>query len=415
MAAIQALGGGDDFGVDATAARAAVGDRQPRELPRLVFLNTSGNLLNSGQEAAVQAYVAGGGGFVGIGSAAEGEAGARSSTRSSAAPERSELDPPVRADRRVGDRVHPATVISRSWEPVRRLVPVADAADRQGPHARPLPRCRRAAGDGTDVGGTDHPISWCRDKKGGSSFYTGMGRTAAGFTEADFQRSSRRASAGPPACARRLQGDDQRELPDERIVNGGPSSTACVQRRVARPRHRAERLGALHRPRRLPNGRRSAARCRRRAVRPHPRSRRPERRHRLRHDPRLGPRRVHRRVNTGMTRAATLAVYADGGTGAERTDQADHKMEYGLLGITVPRTSPRPATSTSSTSRPSTPQLASGPGVDRRISKMSRPRISRFTIDLDTKQLDLSSEVRIFEYDAQIFSCCHVGGGMGFD
>ena len=46
---------------------------------------------------------------------------------------------------------------------------------------------------------------------------------------------------------------------------------------------------------------------------------------------------------------------------------------------------------------------------------MSRPRISRFTIDLDTKQLDLDSEVRIFEYDAQIYSCCHVGGGMGFD
>ena len=46
---------------------------------------------------------------------------------------------------------------------------------------------------------------------------------------------------------------------------------------------------------------------------------------------------------------------------------------------------------------------------------MSRPRISRFTMDLETKQIDLGSEVRIFEYDAQIFCCCHVGGGMGFD
>src|SRR3954467_6036043 len=46
---------------------------------------------------------------------------------------------------------------------------------------------------------------------------------------------------------------------------------------------------------------------------------------------------------------------------------------------------------------------------------MSRPRISRFTINLATKKLDLDSEVRIFEYDAQIWSCCHVGGGMGFD
>ena len=53
--------------------------------------------------------------------------------------------------------------------------------------------------------------------------------------------------------------------------------------------------------------------------------------------------------------------------------------------------------------------------VARRISKMSRPRISRFTMDLATKKIDLDSEVRIFEYDAQVFSCCHVGGGMGFD
>ena len=46
---------------------------------------------------------------------------------------------------------------------------------------------------------------------------------------------------------------------------------------------------------------------------------------------------------------------------------------------------------------------------------MSEPRISRFTINRQTKSLDLDSERIIFKYDAQIFSCCHVGGGMGFD
>ena len=43
------------------------------------------------------------------------------------------------------------------------------------------------------------------------------------------------------------------------------------------------------------------------------------------------------------------------------------------------------------------------------------PRSRRFTVDLATKQLDLDSEVVIFQYDAQIWSCCHQGGGMGFD
>ena len=37
--------------------------------------------------------------------------------------------------------------------------------------------------------------------------------------------------------------------------------------------------------------------------------------------------------NSGVTRAGTLAVYGDGGQGGERTNEGDHKMEYGLLGI----------------------------------------------------------------------------------
>ena len=46
---------------------------------------------------------------------------------------------------------------------------------------------------------------------------------------------------------------------------------------------------------------------------------------------------------------------------------------------------------------------------------MGAGRISRFTIDLETKKLKLDSEVVIFQYDAQIWSCCHRGGGMAFD
>src|SRR5690606_31695003 len=42
-------------------------------------------------------------------------------------------------------------------------------------------------------------------------------------------------------------------------------------------------------------------------------------------------------------------------------------------------------------------------------------RISRFTLDIETKTLDLDSEVPILEWREQIHSCCHVGGGMGFD
>ena len=54
-------------------------------------------------------------------------------------------------------------------------------------------------------------------------------------------------------------------------------------------------------------------------------------------------------------------------------------------------------------------------GDQRRITKMAQARISRFTINLQTKKLDLDSEVVIFNYDLQIWSCCHQGGGMAFD
>ena len=35
--------------------------------------------------------------------------------------------------------------------------------------------------------GADHPVSWCKDYKGGRSFYTALGNTADSFDEADFR------------------------------------------------------------------------------------------------------------------------------------------------------------------------------------------------------------------------------------
>ena len=85
----------------------------------------------------------------------------------------------------------------------------------------------------------------------------------------------------------------------------------------------------------------------------------------------------------------------------------------------VARLRARPATSTCSTSRPSTRTTrstrASPTATSGASRRWARPRISRFTVNLQTKQLELDSEVVIFEYDSQICSCCHRGGGMGFD
>ena len=120
-------------------------------------------------------------------------------------------------------------------------------------------------------------------------------------------------------------------------------------------------------------------------------------------------------VNSGVTLAGILPVYGDRGGG----DEINGKIEAGLLGVTV---SPDFAETghiylqyfpTFNPDNPVHPGLADGD--QRRITKMNKGRVSRFTVDLDTKQLELDSEVVIFEYESQIYSCCHRGGGMGFD
>ena len=127
------------------------------------------------------------------------------------------------------------------------------------------------------------------------------------------------------------------------------------------------------------------------------------------------PKAANGTVNSGVTQAGVLPVYGDRGSGNE----VNGKIETGLLGVAA---SPDFATTghiylqyfpTFNPDNPVHPGLADGD--QRRITKMQQPRISRFTIDLATKQLKLDSEVVIFEYDSQIYSCCHRGGGMAFD
>ena len=110
-----------------------------------------------------------------------------------------------------------------------------------------------------------------------------------------------------------------------------------------------------------------------------------------------------------------IPVYGDRGSG----DEVNGKIETGLLGIAV-----SPDFTTTGhiylqyfpTFNPDNPVLAGlADGDQRRISKIGKGRISRFTVDLTTKKLKLDSEVKIFEYDSQVYSCCHRGGGMAFD
>ena len=73
VAAVRAIGRSRGFSVTVTTRPGAFTDASLRRFRAVVFLLTSGDVLDPPQEAALQRYVEGGGGFVGVHSAANTE------------------------------------------------------------------------------------------------------------------------------------------------------------------------------------------------------------------------------------------------------------------------------------------------------------------------------------------------------
>ncbi len=109
--ALKALADANDFVVENTSnAATAFTAANLANYRAVVFLDNKGDLLNAAQESALQAYIQGGGGFVGIGGAAEAETANTFITGLIGA--RPDAASPTAASDQVvvaGDRVHPAT------------------------------------------------------------------------------------------------------------------------------------------------------------------------------------------------------------------------------------------------------------------------------------------------------------------
>ncbi|HSI80510.1 MAG TPA: ThuA domain-containing protein, partial [Solirubrobacterales bacterium] len=413
--AITELGTGNDFQVDATTDAADITEANLADYRAVIALHSSGDAFSSSQQSALQGFIQAGGGFLAIGEAAELEPGVAFFDNLIGA--RPAVGSPTEVTERiveVGDRVHPATrELPLEWGPR----PDAWYQWAQNPtgqvHTVARVRHGLTADDGWRTGTTSVPISWCRDFQGGRSFYTGMGRTTGSYSEANFRDHLLGAiewAAG--------------------MLRGGCKATIASNYETVRLTNGANGLanaGEAHGVTVAPNGwviTTSRADC----------GSNEERGARVGlaslartldfASPNVGvgcapihiwdPAEYDGTLNSGNTRAGTLTVYGDRGGGPE----INGKIETGGLGITV-------APNFTETGHiyvqyfpvfnqnPVHPGLADG--AQRRITKMGKGRVSRFTIDLDTKELDLSSEVVIFEYDSQIYSCCHRGGGMGWD
>ena len=184
IAAIGTLGLGNAFAVDATEDAGRFTDDGLVPYRAVIFLNTSGDVLDANQQGAFERYVRGGGGFVGIHGASATEYGwawygglVGAYLHGHGAIQEGQLE--------VVDRVHPSTShLPVRWE--RRDEWYNYRSSPRG-RVRVLATLDEDSIDGDNNEG-DHPIAWCHDYDGGRSWYTGGGHTDASFSEPDFMQ-----------------------------------------------------------------------------------------------------------------------------------------------------------------------------------------------------------------------------------
>lgn len=181
--ALRTLGGQNDFTVTATEDAGAFTASNLASYEAVVFLNTTGDVLDSAQQNALQSYVDSGGGYVGVHAAADTEydwpyygqlVGAWFQSH-----------PAIQqATIRNEDRAHPATAhLGATWTRT-------DEWYNYRINPRPNVRVLQTLDEGTYSGGSmgaDHPITWCHGQGTGRSFYTGLGHTVESYADPAFR------------------------------------------------------------------------------------------------------------------------------------------------------------------------------------------------------------------------------------
>ncbi|MGR6973839.1 ThuA domain-containing protein [Streptomyces cynarae] len=184
IAAVKQLGETGGFTVDATEDAGAFTPSNLRQYDAVVFLSTTGDVLDAAQQSAFEDYIRRGGGYVGIHAAADTEydwafygglAGAYFQSHPAIQP----------ATVNVEDRAHPATSeLGRIWQRT-------DEWYNYRSNPRERAHVLASLDESSYTGGTmngDHPIAWCQNYQGGRAFYTGGGHTKESYADPAFRR-----------------------------------------------------------------------------------------------------------------------------------------------------------------------------------------------------------------------------------
>ncbi|MEM8873556.1 MAG: ThuA domain-containing protein [Planctomycetota bacterium] len=147
----------------------------------VIFFNTTGDILNDDEQAQFEAFIRGGGGFMGIHSATDTEydwdwyrqlVGGQFAGHPKVQP----------ATIHVIDRTHPSTLhLNETWERTDEWYNFKNMHD----GLNVLMTLDETSYEGGDMG-EYHPIAWYHEYDGGRAWYTGGGHTVESFSERDF-------------------------------------------------------------------------------------------------------------------------------------------------------------------------------------------------------------------------------------
>ncbi|MET8203063.1 ThuA domain-containing protein [Micromonospora taraxaci] len=184
IAAIQQLGSANGFTVTSTEDANQFTTSNLAQYQAVVFLSTTGDVLNSSQQTAFESYIAAGGGYVGVHAAADTEyswpwygqlVGAYFDSH-----------PAIQtATVRIEDNTNPSTAhLGATWV---RSDEWYNYRTNPRSTARVLANLDESSYSGGNMSG-DHPITWCKTYGGGRAWYTGLGHTEASYTDPNFTR-----------------------------------------------------------------------------------------------------------------------------------------------------------------------------------------------------------------------------------
>ena len=182
ITAIRQMGSARGFSVDASEDASTFSDESLARYKAVVFLSTTGDVLNPAQEAAFERFIRRGGGFVGVHSATDTEYdwpfyGALVGAYFAGHPDIQT------ATIQIEDARTPAAAsLPRAW-------PRRDEWYNFRSNPRAAVHVLATLDERRYTGGTmapDHPIMWSHTYEGGRSFYTALGHTQESFSETAF-------------------------------------------------------------------------------------------------------------------------------------------------------------------------------------------------------------------------------------